>query len=53
MADYIAKEDLDFGMASPARYRRALDATGFVDVSLTKRNPRVRALLYSCSEIVR
>jgi len=25
MADYIAKEDLDFGMASPARYRRALE----------------------------
>ena len=38
MADYIAKEDLDFGMASPARYRRALEAAGFVDVSLTNRN---------------
>ena len=25
MADYLAKEDLDFGMASPARYRRALE----------------------------
>ena len=52
MADCIAKEDLDFGMASPARYRRALEAAEFVDVSLTKRNPRARALLYPCSDIV-
>ena len=42
MADYIAKEDLDFGMASPERYRRALEAAGFVDVSLTNRNPWYR-----------
>ena len=39
MADYLAKEDLDFGMASPARYRRALEKAGFVAVSLTNRNP--------------
>ena len=38
MADYLAKEDLDFGMASPARYRLALENAGFVDVSLTNRN---------------
>ena len=44
MADYIAREDLDFGMASPARYRRALEAAGFVDVSLTNRNPWYRTL---------
>ena len=44
MADYIAKEDLDFGMASPARYRRALKAAGFVDVSLTNRNPWYRTV---------
>ena len=44
MADYIAKEDLDFGMASPARYRRALEAAGFVDVSLTNRNPWYRTV---------
>ena len=44
MTDYIAKEDLDFGMASPARYRRALEAAGFVDVSLTNRNPWYRAV---------
>ena len=44
MADYIAEEDLDFGMASPARYRRALEAAGFVDVSLTNRNPWYRTV---------
>ena len=44
MADYIAMEDLDFGMASPARYRRALEAAGFVDVSLTNRNPWYRTV---------
>ena len=44
MADYIAREDLDFGMASPARYRRALEAAGFVDVSLTNRNPWYRTV---------
>jgi len=38
MADYIAKEALDFGMASPQRYRQALDAAGFVEVSLRNRN---------------
>ena len=44
MTDYLAKEDLDFGMASPARYRRALEAAGFVDVSLTNRNPWYRTV---------
>ena len=44
MAEYIAREDLDFGMASPARYRRALEAAGFVDVSLTNRNPWYRTV---------
>ena len=44
MADYIAREDLDFGMASPARYRRALEEAGFVDVSLTNRNPWYRTV---------
>ncbi len=42
MADYIAKEDLDFGMASPSRYEKALTAAGFVDVSLANRNPWYR-----------
>jgi phosphoethanolamine N-methyltransferase len=39
MAAYIAAEDLDFGMASPARYRKALEDAGFVDIELTNRNP--------------
>lgn len=38
MAAYIAAEALDFGMASPARYRRALAGAGFVDVELRNRN---------------
>ena len=44
MAHYLAKEDLDFGMASPARYRRALEEAGFVDVSLSNRNPWYRTV---------
>lgn len=38
MQAYIAAEDLDFAMASPARYRRALEAAGFADVALRNRN---------------
>lgn len=38
MAAYIAAEALDFGMASPARYERALAEAGFVDVELRNRN---------------
>jgi SAM-dependent methyltransferase len=38
MAAYVAAEALDFGMASPARYERALAAAGFVDVELRNRN---------------
>ena len=44
MAHYLAKEDLDFGMASPARYRRTLEEAGFVDVSLSNRNPWYRTV---------
>ena len=44
MAEHIAKEDLDFEMASPARYRRALETAGFVDVLLTNRNPWYRTV---------
>lgn len=39
MARYIALEDLDFAMASPARYRAALEAAGFRNVALRNRNP--------------
>ena len=38
MAAYIAAEGLDFGMASSARYREAMQAAGFVDVSTLSRN---------------
>lgn len=39
MADYIAEEGLDFAMASPGTYRRAMEDAGFVDVELVNRNP--------------
>ena len=42
MADYIAREALDFGMASPARYRAALEDADFTEVSLRNRNPWYR-----------
>lgn len=42
MARYIAAEDLDFAMASPSRYRRALEAAGFTEVRLVNRNPWYR-----------
>ena len=42
MEHYLACEDLDFGMASPARYRAALEAAGFADVRLVDRNPWYR-----------
>jgi len=38
MAAYIAAEGLDFGMASPARYRAAMLQAGFVDITTTARN---------------
>lgn len=42
MAAYIAQEDLNFGMASPDRYRKALVAAGFMDITLKNRNPWYR-----------
>ncbi|ESR24533.1 methyltransferase domain-containing protein [Lutibaculum baratangense] len=38
MKRYLALEDLDFGMASPDTYRRALEGAGFVDIELRNRN---------------
>jgi phosphoethanolamine N-methyltransferase len=38
MADYIAAEGLDFGMATPARYRQAMAAAGFGAVETMSRN---------------
>ena len=39
MKHYIKLEGLEFAMASPGKYRRALSRAGFVDISLTNRNP--------------
>ncbi|MFT4150478.1 MAG: SAM-dependent methyltransferase, partial [Paracoccaceae bacterium] len=38
MAAYIAAEGLDFGMASPARYRAAMEGAGFTEIATTSRN---------------
>lgn len=38
MAHYVKMEDIGFGMASPNRYRKALEDAGFEDVSLENRN---------------
>ncbi len=38
MQAYIAAEDLDFVMATPAEYRAALEAAGFVEVTTRSRN---------------
>ena len=38
MADYIAAEGLDFGMATPARYGAAMMSKGFTDIRITSRN---------------
>ena len=48
---YIAREDIDFEIASPARYRRALEAAGFVDVSLINHNPWYQTV--ACGEPAR
>lgn len=42
MQEYIRAEDLDFAMASPARYERALQEAGFKEISLRNRNPWYR-----------
>lgn len=42
MADYLQKEGLDFGMASPTRYETAMVDAGFEHVVLTNRNPWYR-----------
>ena len=42
MRVYLEAEDLGFGMASPDRYRRALEAAGFTDIEIVDRNPWYR-----------
>lgn len=44
MKTYLVEEDLDFGMASPAAYDRALENAGFVDIRLTNRNSWYRGV---------
>lgn len=45
MKAYVTSEGLDFGMASPSKYRAAMEAAGFSDISVTSRNAwyRMRA----------
>jgi ubiquinone/menaquinone biosynthesis C-methylase UbiE len=38
MKAYIASEGLEFGMASPGRYRDAIEAAGFIEARITSRN---------------
>ncbi len=38
MVTYIKAEDLDFGMASPTRYQKALENAGFQNIELRNRN---------------
>lgn len=38
MAEYIAAEGLDFGMASPGRYRAAMERAGFTEIEVKSRN---------------
>ena len=38
MRAYIEAEGLSFAMASPARYRLAMERAGFVDIAITDRN---------------
>lgn len=42
MQDYIAAEGLSFSMASPARYRLAMERAGFADITVVDRNPWYR-----------
>lgn len=44
MQDYLRKEDLGFGMASPDRYRQALEMAGFESIELVNRNAWYRTL---------
>ncbi len=44
MQDYLRKEDLGFGMASPSTYGEALRSAGFIAVELDNRNAWYRTL---------
>lgn len=42
MKAYVAAEGLPFSMASPARYRHAMERAGLMDITVTDRNPWYR-----------
>jgi phosphoethanolamine N-methyltransferase len=44
MAYYLEAEGLGFGMASPSRYRAAMERAGFQDIRMTDRNDWYRPL---------
>lgn len=44
MQTYVAAEALDFAMAAPECYRRALEAAGFACIGLRNRNPWYRGV---------
>jgi phosphoethanolamine N-methyltransferase len=44
MAYYLEAEGLGFGMASPSRYRAAMEGAGFRDIRMTDRNEWYRPL---------
>ncbi len=44
MKAYVAAEGLSFAMASPERYAQAMEAAGFVNVTLTDRNAWYRGV---------
>lgn len=46
MRAYLEAEGLSFGMASPERYRKAMEAAGFQEVQLADRNPWYRAVAH-------
>ncbi len=45
LKNYIELEDLGFGMASPARYRKAMAEAGFHDIQMTDRNAWYKPLV--------
>src|SRR5262245_26960415 len=47
MKAYVAAEGLSFSMASPARYRLAMERAGFENIAVTDRNPWYREVARS------
>jgi SAM-dependent methyltransferase len=47
MKAYVAAEGLSFSMASPTRYRLAMERAGFTDIAINDRNPWYREVARS------